>query len=199
MFMTKKSKEEKAQVPEPEHKEEAKPETSKHRPAGPEKASFSETKEQKDLRELTDTLQHLQAEFENYKKRAAKESCELIKCANEDLILRLLPIIDNFELALKSCREDSDFYKGMKLIYSQLIDTLHSQGLKHIECSGKKFDPYYHEVLLAEEGKEADSTITEELQKGYILNDKVIRHSKVKICKRKKEENKEDKPSPSGA
>jgi len=156
-----------------------------------------ETKEQKELRELTDTLQHLQAEFENYKKRAAKESCEFIKCANEDLILRLLPIIDNLELALKSCREKSEFYTGIELIYSQLIDTLHSQGLKHIECVGKKFDPYYHEVLLAEEG-EPDNTITEELQKGYMLNDKVIRHSKVKIVKKKreevkKEENKEEK------
>ena len=90
----------------------------------------------------------------------------------------------------------------MKLIYSQLIDTLHSQGLKHITCQGKKFDPYYHEVLLAEESKEPDNTITEELQKGYLLNDKVIRHCKVKICKRKKEESKEEskenQPSPSG-
>lgn len=153
-----------------------------------------EPKEQKELRELTDTLQHLQAEFENYKKRAAKEGCELIKCANEDLIIKLLPIIDNFEIALKSCREKDGFYKGTELIYSQLIDTLRSQGLKHIECLGKKFDPYYHEVLLAEESKEPENTIIEELQKGYMLNDKVIRHSKVKISKRKKEEreNKEE-------
>jgi molecular chaperone GrpE len=185
--MTKKNKAE--QTP-PEGQEEPKPD-------------INETKEQKELRELTDTLQHLQAEFENYKKRAAKESCEFIKCANEDLILSLLPIIDNLELALKSCREDSDFYKGIELIYSQLIDTLHSQGLKHIECSGKKFDPYYHEVLITEESNEPDNTITEELQKGYMLNDKVIRHSKVKIVKKKreevkKEEGKDDNLSPSG-
>jgi molecular chaperone GrpE len=174
-----------------ENKEETKPEIKEE--------AKPEIKEEKELRELTDTLQHLQAEFENYKKRIAKESCEFIKCANEDLILRLLPIIDNFELALKSCREDSDFYKGMKLIYSQLINTLHSQGLKHIYCTGKKFDPYYHEVLLAEEGNEPDNTITEELQKGYLLNDKVIRHSKVKICKKKKEdEKKEEEKSPAG-
>jgi molecular chaperone GrpE len=153
-----------------------------------------ETKEQKELRELTDTLQHLQAEFENYKKRAAKESCELIKCANEDLILRILPIIDNFEIALKSCREKDGFYKGMELIYSQLIDTLHSQGLKHVDCVGKKFDPYYHEVLLTEESNEPENKILEELQKGYMLEDKVIRHSKVKIAKKKKEEEK----SPAG-
>ncbi len=193
--MTKKKQEQEAQNQENPKVEEPKTENN------------PETKEEKELRELTDTLQHLQAEFENYKKRVAKESCEFIKCANEDLILRLLPIIDNFELALKSCREDSEFYKGIKIIYSQLIDTLHSQGLKHITCQGKKFDPYYHEVLLAEESNEPDNTITEELQKGYLLNDKVIRHSKVKIAKKrkeeskeeKKEEDKEDKPSPSGA
>lgn len=174
--MTKKNKEEKIQAPEPEHKEEPK----------------LEIKEQKELRELTDTLQHLQAEFENYKKRAAKEICELIKCANEDLIMRILPIIDNFEIALKSCREKDGFYKGMELIYSQLIDTLHSQGLKHIDCVGKKFDPYYHEVLLTEESNEPENKILEELQKGYMLEDKVIRHSKVKIAKKKKEESKEE-------
>jgi len=173
-----------------EEKQEAKPEEQK-----------KDEKEEK-LKELTDTLQHLQAEFENYKKRVEKENCELIKCANEDLIIKILPIIDNFELALKSCRAKDDFYKGMELIYSQLIDTLHSQGLNHIDCAGKKLDPYYHEVLLAEESGHPDNTITEELQKGYMLNDKVIRHSKVKIAKKKseaKEEKKEEKsPSPSG-
>ena len=153
---------------------------------------------QEKLDELTDTLQHLQAEFENYKKRAAKESYELIKCANEDLILRILPIIDNFEIALKSCREKDGFYKGIEIIYSQLIDTLHSQGLKHIECVGKKFDPYYHEVLLTEESNEPENKILEELQKGYMLNDKVIRHSKVKISKKKGEEAKKEEKSPAG-
>ena len=161
----------------------------------PEEKKIDEKEEK--LKELTDTLQHLQAEFENYKKRVDKENCELIRCANEDLILKILPIIDNFELALKSCRLKDDFYKGMELIYSQLMDTLHSQGLKHIDCLNKKFDPYYHEVLLTEESEHPDNTITGELQKGYMLNDKVIRHSKVKIAKKKKEDNKEEK-SPAG-
>ncbi|MBN2052659.1 nucleotide exchange factor GrpE [Candidatus Woesearchaeota archaeon] len=161
-----------------------------------EEAKKPETKEEEKLQELTDTLQHLQAEFENYKKRVDKENCEFIKCANEDLIKSLLPIIDNFELALKSCRDKDDFYRGMELIYSQLIDALHSQGLKHINCFGKKFDPYYHEVLLTEESSKADNTITEELQKGYLLNDKVIRHSKVKIAKKKKEQKEELSPRP---
>ena len=134
----------------------------------------------------------MQAEFENYKKRVEKESCEFVKAANEELIEKLLPIMDNFELALKSCRAKDDFYKGMELIYSQLIETLHSQGLKPINCIGKKFDPYYHEVLLVEESDKEDNTVLEELQKGYLLYDKVIRHSKVKIAKKKKEEKREE-------
>jgi molecular chaperone GrpE len=148
--------------------------------------------EEEKLKELTDTLQHLQAEFENYKKRTEKENCEFIKIANEDLIKALLPIIDNFELAFKSCRVKDDFYKGTELIYSQLIDALRSQGLKHIDCIGKGFDPYYHEVLITEESGEEPNTIIEELQKGYLLHDKVIRHSKVKIAKKKKEEVKKE-------
>jgi molecular chaperone GrpE len=153
------------------------------------------------LKELTDTLQHLQAEFENYKKRVDKENCEFVKIANEDLIRALLPIIDNFELALKSSKAKDDFYKGMELIYSQLVEALHTQGLRAIDCLGKKCDPYYHEVLLVEESKgtnEPDNTVVEELQKGYVLNDKVIRHSKVKIAKKKREQSKEEKISPSG-
>jgi len=170
---------------EEETAEEPKPEAEKTQQAKEEK------KDEK--KELIDTLQRLQAEFENYKKRVDKENCELIRCANEDLIIKILPIIDNFELALKSCRAKDDFYKGMELIYSQLMDTLHSQGLKHIECIGKKFDPYYHEALLVEESDKEENIIIEELQKGYLLNDKVIRHSKVKIAKKKREEKKEEK------
>lgn len=184
---------------------------SKTESFGNERFLKKDEKEEK-LQELTDTLQHLQAEFENYKKRIEKENCEFIKIANEDLITALLPIIDNFELALKSCRVQDNFSKGTELIYSQLVDALRSQGLKYIDCIGKIFDPYYHEVLITEESGEEPNTIIEEFQKGYLLHDKVIRHSKVKIAKKKKEEKqeelnqeeskkddeKEEKQSPSG-
>ncbi|MBN2459679.1 nucleotide exchange factor GrpE [Candidatus Woesearchaeota archaeon] len=175
-------KEEKAETQKEQQQPQEKPEPKQEKP--------EQKKEQpKDERqELIDTLQRLQAEFENYKKRIDRDYDSMIKCSNEDLIKHLLPIIDNFELALKSCREKDDFYRGMELIYSQLMDTLHSQGIKHIECIGKKFDPYYHEVLLAEENEKEANTIIDELQKGYMLYNKVIRHSKVKIAKKKKEE-----------
>ena len=175
-------------------KEEAKQAEKQERSQEIKQEIKSEAHEKDEKQELTDTLQHLQAEFENYKKRVERDNLDFIKCANEDVILKILPIIDNFELALKSARVKDDFYRGMELIYSQLIDALHSQGLRAIECQGKKFDPYYHEVLLAEECEKEPNTVMEELQKGYLLHDKVIRHSKVKIAKKKerKEEMKQD-------
>jgi molecular chaperone GrpE len=201
-----KKKDEAKQVPgnqKPAAQEIQEPKISENQSFLDQKASFlipeAKPEEQKydpeeKIDELVDLLQRLQAEFENYKKRVAKESCEFVKIANEELILKLLPVIDNFELALKSCRAKDDFYKGMEIIYAQLIDTLHSQGLKHNESLGKKFDPHYHEVLITEENEQEPNTVTEELQKGYTLGDKVIRHSKVKIAKKKKE----DEPSPAG-
>ena len=140
------------------------------------------------IKELTETLQRVQAEFENYKKRSEKDNSEVIKYANADLIKKLLPVLDDFELALKNCRAKDDFYKGIELIYSHLIDALHSQGLRHIECIGKKFDPYFHEALLTEESDKEENTILDEMQKGYMLNDKVVRHSKVKVSKKKSKE-----------
>jgi len=139
------------------------------------------TEEQKKIEELTDTLKRLQAEFENYKKRIAKEKSELISCAEEELIKKLLPVLDSFEQALKNS-ESKDFVKGMELIYAQLFSALKEEGLHSIESLGKKFDPYAHEVLM-HENSEKEDIVLEEFQKGYMLNGKVIRTAKVKIGK----------------
>ena len=133
--------------------------------------------------ELTEALQRLQAEFENYKKRIEKEACEFKNHATADLIKQILPILDNFELALNKTNKKDEFYKGIELIYAQLIETLENQGLKIIPCLGEKFNPYKHEALLTENCDKTPNTITEELQKGYMLNEKIIRHSKVKVAK----------------
>ncbi len=163
------------------------------KPTGPEAEPSKPVADEKQtvIDDLTNTLKHLQAEFENYRKRIEKDNASFAKFANEDLIKDLLPIIDNFELALKNSKQKDEFYKGMELIYSQLIGVLQDNGVKCIGCECK-FDPYYHEVLLTEESDKENNAILEELQKGYTLNDKVIRHSKVKIAKKKKEEKKED-------
>ncbi|MCK4650310.1 nucleotide exchange factor GrpE [Candidatus Pacearchaeota archaeon] len=126
--------------------------------------------------EYLEQMQRLQAEFENFRKRTEREKQENLKNANEELITKLLEVLDSFELALKHTDN-----KGIKMIYSELYTILQKEGLEPIKTEGK-FDPRIHEALIQEEGEE-DGKITEELQKGYKLNDKLIRASKVKITK----------------
>ena len=139
-----------------------------------------EEKNQK-IEELTDTLKRLQAEFENYKKWNAKEKTEFVKYAHADIIEKMLPVLDSFEIALKSTSDGEKFTEGMKMIYAQLYSMLEALGLKPIKAAGEKFDPYRHEVLMKEESDKPEDTILEEFQKGYMLNDRVLRHSKVKV------------------
>jgi len=127
-------------------------------------------------------LQRLQAEFDNYRKRVDKEKQELYKFADEKLIISLLDILDDFELALKHNQD-----KGVEMIYSKLYSLLEKKGLKLIKAKGK-FNPEIHEALIQEQGSEG-GIILEELQKGYTLNEKVIRPSKVKISKMKEKKN----------
>ncbi len=136
---------------------------------------------QKKIEELTDTLKRLQAEFENYKKRADKEKTEFTKFAHAGLIAQMLPVLDSFQIALKSTDDKEKFIEGMKMIYAQFHSILESEGLMPIKANGEKFDPYRHEVLMKEQSDKPEDTILEEFQKGYMLNDKVLRHSKVKI------------------
>ncbi|MBS3087348.1 nucleotide exchange factor GrpE [Candidatus Pacearchaeota archaeon] len=123
---------------------------------------------------LTEQLQRLQAEFENFRKRTEKEKTQIKINANENLISELLPILDNFELSLKH-NED----KGIALIYDELNKVLEKQGLKKIDTT-ITFDPKFHEALIQVEGK-VQGAILEELQKGYTLNERLLRASKVKI------------------
>lgn len=155
-----------------------------------EKKESQEEKLMKEKDGLKDTLQRLQAEFENYKKRTEKECVDFRKYSNAKLITKMLPILDSFELALKNSQQPEQFRKGIELIYSQFFQTLEDEGLRKIEALKKRFDPYKHEVLLTEESEEDENTILEELQRGYMLNEEVLRHTKVKIAKKPKEEKK---------
>ncbi|MBD3313172.1 nucleotide exchange factor GrpE [Candidatus Woesearchaeota archaeon] len=138
---------------------------------------------QEKINDLTDTLQRLQAEFENYQKRMDKEKAEYCRYAKAEMIEALLPILDNFEIALRNKDHKDDFVKGMEMIYAEMITLLQKQGVRPIEAFGKKADPNYHEVLLTERSDKEEGTILEELQKGYMLNEKVLRYSKVKVAK----------------
>ena len=140
-----------------------------------------------ELLEMRELLQRKQAELENYRKQVEKRFIEVREFSTKDVILQLLPILDNFELALKSNQDHtSETIKGVELIYSQFFSVLENNGISVIKK--KEFDPYYHEALMKVDSDQPENTIVEELQKGFILNDKVIRHTKVKISSGKKTE-----------
>jgi len=135
----------------------------------------------KDYDELKELLQRTHAEFQNYVKRSDEDKKSFIAIANEQLIRKLLPILDHFELALKN-KETEEFHKGVLMIHDQLRQLLEEEGLTPIPATGK-FDVTKHEALLAEESDEEPNTIIGELQRGYTLGNKVVRTSKVKIAK----------------
>ncbi len=126
--------------------------------------------------EYLEKLQRLQAEFENFRKRTEKEKLESLTNANANLISQLLRVLDDFELSLKHNKD-----KGVMLIYDELNKILIKQGLRVIDTNGL-FNPKFHEALIRVDG-EKEGIILEELQKGYLLNDKLLRASKVKISK----------------
>lgn len=166
---------------------------TKHNPKMEE--AKEETIKSDPLQEMTELLKRTQANFENYKKQTEKRMEEMSLLAARDIILEILPIIDNFELALKSAPENinSDFVHGMELIYSQLFSVLENQSVIIMETQGKKFDPYFHEALMKVESEKPENTILEEFQKGFLLNGQVIRHAKVKISAGMKNGIKENK------
>ena len=138
------------------------------------------TKDQQ-IQELTEMLKRTQADFINFKNRVEKETQDLYKYSTVDLVKKLLPVLDSFELALINSQDLAKFKEGVELVYAQLLDAFKQEGVKQIKAIGEKFDPYKHEVLLKGKSDKEPDTIIEELQKGYELKEKVIRHSKVKI------------------
>jgi molecular chaperone GrpE len=130
---------------------------------------------------LLEKMRYLQADFENYRKNLEKEKAHIVENANEALIRELLQVNDDLERAAGSMESEKD-RKGMALLHRNLFKILEKNGLKKIESVGKRFDPYYHECLLKEKSDREEGTILEEIQSGYMLNSKVIRHSKVKIA-----------------
>ncbi|HDI72788.1 MAG: nucleotide exchange factor GrpE [Candidatus Altiarchaeales archaeon] len=161
---------------------------SKHRKRGKSKKELEKEVEglKKEIEELRKHSLRQRADFENYRKQLDREREEFMKYANEKLITQLLEVIDNFERALPELeKNDPESARGIEMIYKQLMQILEKAGLRRIEAIGKKFDPYYHEAFLREKSDEPEGTILEELQKGYMLNLKVIRHSKVKVSKGK--------------
>jgi molecular chaperone GrpE len=123
-------------------------------------------------------LKRLQADYENFQKRSEKERYECARLAGAGLMVKLLPVIDTFDAALK----DDRTRPVIEPLYKQLMDALHAEGLVPMDTLGKAFDPYRHEVLMQESLPDVeDGIIIAEIQKGYLLNSKILRHAKVKI------------------
>jgi molecular chaperone GrpE len=142
------------------------------------------------VKELEEKLARLQAEFENYKKRAARENEMLREKAAADAMLKLLPVVDDFDMAIAHMDKSAhkEFRHGIELIYVKLLDTLKREGVEEMKCLGQSFDPYKHDALRATVGEEG--RIVEIIQKGYTLRGNVLRHAKVAVGKGK--EAKED-------
>lgn len=139
------------------------------------------------IEKLEEKVRYHQAELINYRKRKDEEVSNMLKFANQDLIMELLPLVDNFERAIKLSEKDesnSKFVEGFKMIYNNLINTFHKFGVEEIKSTNEKFDPMYHEALLIEnDNTKEDDIILETLITGYTFKGRVIRPSSVKVNK----------------
>jgi molecular chaperone GrpE len=133
--------------------------------------------------ELVDTLQRLQAEFANYKKRALREQASLVARAHERLAKELLPVLDDLGRALEAAEqhEEAKLEEGVRLVHRQLADVLAKEGLAEIETDGA-FDPNVHEALLSQPSDAPEGTVVEVIQKGYRLGDRVLRPARVVVA-----------------
>ncbi len=152
---------------------------------------FGRKKEKKDpkdikIEELTDQLRRSMAEFDNFRKRTEKEKSAMFEIGAKDIIERVLPVIDNFERGLSSMPEDvkgTPFADGMEMIYKQLLKNLEDAGVKPIEAVGQPFDPNFHNAVMhVEDENLGENVVAQELQKGYMYRDSVVRHSMVQVA-----------------
>jgi molecular chaperone GrpE len=137
---------------------------------------------QADLDRFRDLALRSQADFENYKKRAAREKEEAIKYANSALLQRLVSILDNFELGLAAAEtegQESPVYSGMVLVQKQLNDLLAENGLEPIDAEGKRFDPNLHEAIAHEPGESPEGTVIRQTRRGYRFKDRLLRPARV--------------------
>ncbi|MEE0955921.1 MAG: nucleotide exchange factor GrpE [Eubacterium sp.] len=152
---------------------------------GEKKSFFKKKKDKKDekIEELTDRVTRQMAEFDNFRKRTEKEKSQMYSMGARDVIEKMLPIVDNFERGLANAPEGDAFTDGMKQIYKQLMKQLEDLGVKPIEAEGKEFDPNFHNAVMhCEDDSVGENIVVQELQKGYLYKDAVVRHSMVKVA-----------------
>ena len=142
-------------------------------------------KKDEQIEELNDRLKRQMAEFENFRKRTEKEKTQMFDMGAKTIIEKILPVVDNFERGLAAVSEDQKddpFITGMDKIYKQMMAELDAVGVKPIDCIGQEFDPDFHNAVMQVENDELESgTVAQELQKGYMYKDTVVRHSMVSV------------------
>ena len=152
------------------------------------KGFFKKKKDPRDekIEELTDRVKRQMAEFENFRKRTEKEKSSMYEMGARDIIERILPVVDNFERGLASIPEEAKatpFADGMEKIYKQFQKTLEEAGVKAIEAMGQEFDPNFHNAVMhVDDESLGENVVAEELLKGYMYRDTVVRHSMVKVA-----------------
>ena len=170
-----------------EDTEESESEDGQEAPVDGKKGFFKKKKDKKDeqIEELNDKLKRQMAEFDNFRKRTEKEKTQMYDMGAKSIIEKILPVIDNFERGLAAVpeeqREDA-FVVGMDKVYRQMLTELDASGVKPIEAVGQEFDPNFHNAVMQVESEEYDSgVVAQELQKGYMYKDSVVRHSMVAV------------------
>ena len=143
---------------------------------------------QQELGELKEKYLRLFAEFDNYKKRNVKERMELINSAAKNTLTSILPILDDFDRAKKSADDENSsevFSEGVSMVYKRLYSVLEQQGLEAMDSDGESFDPEFHEAIseIPAPNEDQKGIIIDTIEKGYLLNDKIIRHAKVVVGK----------------
>lgn len=148
-----------------------------------EEAPADENQAEAKAAEYLDRWQRLMAEFDNYRKRSEKEKSDSYDYAVSNTVAEILPVIDNFERALKVESEDKAFYAGVEMIYKQMMGLLEKLHVAPIDAAGKEFDPNLHNAVMhIDDENLGENIVAEELQKGYLYKEKVIRHSLVKVA-----------------
>ena len=169
--MAEQKKQEKEKIEEKEEVKEVAPENS------------ALQQKQEELDELTDRYKRVLAEFENYKKRSAKERDSLYHSILSDVVSNILPVIDNLEKAVETKTKDENYKQGVELVLKQFQDVLKAQGVEEIEAVGQPFDPELHEAVSSVVDESlGEKIIKEDYRKGYKIGNKVIRHSMVVVA-----------------
>lgn len=150
--------------------------------------NLEEKQDKKDIAiaDLTDRLKRSMAEFDNFRKRSEKEKATMFDMGVGSIVEKILPVVDNFERAIAAAPKEGDgkaFAEGIAMIYNQLKKTLEDLGVKPIDCVGQPFDPNFHNAVMhVEDENLGENVVAEELLKGYMYKDSVLRHSMVKVA-----------------